>query len=545
LNVLDVLNPVETASVAMTTNGEFSGFVFDGIIFSGDGRYVFFTSQFFQFQAIDLNIGQVVGTIPGLFRFVQVQSFEDSQRRLLAVLSMPSGTTNVSALVLVDATNPSQLTVLNTFTPQTAMGMFFKFSHDGSRLYMAEPRRLVAYNLPGFTTAWEQPVPGSNFPRDHQLDVYGPNGEILGAWQSNAFIMLGAFPASPPDVSLSNSVTVNEAGGPTANFTVTLSAPTNHRTNIDYSTLNGTAESGSDYTNTSGTLTLAPGITSGIISIPINDDSMDEADETFTLNITSSPGIVTHGPRTVTIVDDDPPPSVTIADVSTTEGTSSFGNKLVPLTIMVSAASGQTVTVAYATAANTASDTDFVPVTGTVTLAPGETTIQLVLQYVSDRLAEGDETFFINLSNPNNATISDAQAVATIIDDDSPILQSAAGRATALEVFTFLREPFAATNQLYTGSDQRGRVMIFTLNLIVTPGLVVTAQAVDDQQVTHQLPVEFVGNVPSFIPVIPQEPALTQIVLKLPEGITTAGDLRVRIIARGRLSNQVLIAVKP
>ena len=43
--------------------------------------------------------------------------------------------------------------------------MFFKFSHDGSRLYMAEPGRLVAHNLPGFTTAWEQPVPGPNFPR--------------------------------------------------------------------------------------------------------------------------------------------------------------------------------------------------------------------------------------------------------------------------------------------------------------------------------------------------------------------------------------------
>jgi hypothetical protein len=57
--------------------------------------------------------------------------------------------------------------------------------------------------------------------------------------------------------------------------------------------------------------------------------------------------------------------------------------------------------------------------------------------------------------------------------------------------------------------------MVFTLNLILTLGVVVTAQGVDDQQATHQLPVEFVGNVPSFIPVIPQEPALTQIVLKV------------------------------
>ena len=168
-----------------------------------------------------------------------------------------------------------------------------------------------------------------------------------------------------------------------------------------------------------------------------------------------------------------------------------------------------------------------------------------MVQYVSDRLAEDDETFFINLSSPNNVTLADAQAVATIVDDDSAILQLALGRATALDAVTLLREPFAATNPVYFGSDKHGRVIVFTLNLILTPGLVVTAQAVDDQQVTHQLPVEFVGNVPSFIPVIPEEPALTQIVLKLPEGITTAGDLRVRIITRGRFSNQVVIAVKP
>lgn len=454
----------------------------------------------------------------------------------------------MTALLLVEATNPSQLTVLNTHTQQTAMGMFFKFSHDGSRLYMAEPRRLVAYNLPGFTTAWEQPVPGSNS-LDHQLEVYGPSGEILGAWQTSSptdvFSLFGAFPASPPDVSLSDSVTVNETGGATVNFTVTLSAPTNHRTNINYSTTSGTAEGGSDYTTTSGTLTLEPGITSGIISIPISDDNLDEADETLTLNITSSPGIVTHGPRTVTIVDDDPQPSAAIADVSTTEGTSTFGNKLVSFTVALSAASGQTVTVAYATAPDTASNTDFVPITGTLTFAPGQTTSNLVVQYVGDRLAEDDETFFINLSSPNNVTIADAQAVATIVDDDSPILQTASGRATALDAVTFLREPFTITNPLYFGSDKRGRVMVFTLNLILTPGLVVTAQGVDDQQVTHQLPVEFVGNVPSFIPVIPQEPALTQIVLKLPEGIMTAGDLRVRIITRGKFSNQVLVAVKP
>jgi hypothetical protein len=360
---------------------------------------------------------------------------------------------------------------------------------------------------------------------------------------TDVFNVFGTFPPSPPNVSLSDSVIVNETGGPTVNFTVSLSAPTNHRTNINYSTSNGTAESGSDYTSSSGTLILEPGVTSATISIPIIDDNLDEADETLSLNVSASPGIVTHGPRTVTILDDDPTPTVSIADANTIEG--SFGNNFIFFPVTLSAASGRTVTVSYATATNTASNTDFVPVSGTITFAPGETTQSVLVQYVGDRLAEDDETFFINLSNPSNVTIADAQAIVTIVDDDFPFVQNVLGRATALDAVNLVSEPFAVTNPFYFGDDHRGRVMIFTLNLIVTPGLVVTAEGVDAQQVTHQLPVEFVGNVPGFVPVLASQPALSQIVLRLPESITSAGDLRVRIIARGKISNEVLIAVKP
>jgi uncharacterized protein (TIGR03437 family) len=68
---------------------------------------------------------------------------------------------------------------------------------------------------------------------------------------------------------------------------------------------------------------------------------------------------------------------------------------------------------------------------------------------------------------------------------------------------------------------------------------------VDDQQVVYELPVEFVGTVPSFVPVLPDAPILTQIIVKLPDGITTPRDLQVSVTARGRTSNKALIAVKP
>ena len=35
-----------------------------------------------------------------------------------------------------------------------------------------------------------------------------------------------------------------------------------------------------------------------------------------------------------------------------------------------------------------------------------------------DLLDEGDETFFLNLTNPSNATIADGQGLGTITNDD-------------------------------------------------------------------------------------------------------------------------------
>ena len=542
-NMLDPSQPVETASVPLVRNAEFSGSPDDGIAFSGDGRYVFFANQFFDFAAIDLNTRQIVGTIPGAnFRFRFVESFEGPQQRLLAVAALPSGTVNTSSLLMVDATNPSQLQVLNNVSP--APGQYFKFANDGSRLFAAGDTGLRAFNLPSLTTAWDQPAPGSVI-RVHQLQVYGPNNEVMGAWSVSGFTsFFGAFPAIPPNVSLGASTMVNENGGPTAGFTVSLSAPTAHRVTVNYTT-SGTAQAGSDFTNPSGSLIIEPGATSGTINIPIIDDTLDEADETINLNIASNLGIVRTAQSTATILDNDPPPSASIDNASAFEGT--FFNSPLVFQITMSVASGQDISLAYSTTPGTASATDFTVSSGTVTIPAGQTFASIAIPITLDRLSEDDETFSLILSNPTNVALNNTTATGTILNDDAPVLAVAAPslRAIALDTFLTTTEPFALNNPNYFGDDKRTRISIFSLNMILTPGLVITAQGVDSQQVVHQLPVEFVGNVAGFNPVVPQEPFLTQIVLRLPDGITSAGDLQVRITARGRNSNQVLIAVKP
>jgi hypothetical protein len=111
--------------------------------------------------------------------------------------------------------------------------------------------------------------------------------------------------------------------------------------------------------------------------------------------------------------------SLSINDVTLTEGNS--GTKNATFTVTLSGETFQPVTVNYATANGTATaGSDYTATTGTLifNVNPGETSKQITVSILGDTLAESDETFFINLSNPINATIADTQGIATITNDD-------------------------------------------------------------------------------------------------------------------------------
>lgn len=123
---------------------------------------------------------------------------------------------------------------------------------------------------------------------------------MLGAWQISPGLgftsMFGAFSGVLPNVSVSDAQGVSESGtGAVATFTISLSAPASpHGVTVNYSTASGTAQVGSDFTSTSGTLILDPGVTTGVVTVPILDDGLDEPDETFLLNIAANLGIITR-----------------------------------------------------------------------------------------------------------------------------------------------------------------------------------------------------------------------------------------------------------
>src|SRR5205823_2810235 len=106
---------------------------------------------------------------------------------------------------------------------------------------------------------------------------------------------------------------------------------------------------------------------------------------------------------------DDNQPSISISDRTANEGDA--GTTPFVFTLALSNPSSQTVTVNYATANGTANtaDNDYQPASGTVTFLPGEVSQTITVNVNGDTKFEQDETFFVNLSNPTNATLADGQ----------------------------------------------------------------------------------------------------------------------------------------
>lgn len=102
-----------------------------------------------------------------------------------------------------------------------------------------------------------------------------------------------------------NDVEVPESGGP-AVFTVTRTGPTNNPVTVKYATANGTATAPADYTPVNGTLTFAAGETTKPVPVPINDDAVNEPDETFTVNLSAPTGAaIVDGVGQGTILDNE------------------------------------------------------------------------------------------------------------------------------------------------------------------------------------------------------------------------------------------------
>jgi hypothetical protein len=83
-----------------------------------------------------------------------------------------------------------------------------------------------------------------------------------------------------------NDVTITDETS-NATFTVSLDLPSDVDVTVDYATGNDSATAGEDYSGTSGQLTIPALQTSAQVSVPVLDDTLDENDESFFLNLSN------------------------------------------------------------------------------------------------------------------------------------------------------------------------------------------------------------------------------------------------------------------
>jgi hypothetical protein len=127
-----------------------------------------------------------------------------------------------------------------------------------------------------------------------------------------------------------DDVTVNEgAGGGTINstFTVQLSAPAAGETKVDFTTLPGSATTGSDFRRRVETLTFPAGTTMLMVDVVVNDDTRPEVNETFLVRLSNTTGgtAIQKEIGVGTIADDDVPAATNndlFANARTLTGTS-------------------------------------------------------------------------------------------------------------------------------------------------------------------------------------------------------------------------------
>jgi hypothetical protein len=286
----------------------------------------------------------------------------------------------------------------------------------------------VTYVTPGPVPRW---IVSEDFNSDGRPDLATANqgGNVVPTPNpppGNAVVLINKCSALPlPIHGLSVSdvtVTEGDSGTTNATFTVSLSAASSKTVAASFYAAPQEALRGSDYDAALGRVTFAPGVTSQTVTVPVKGDALDEFDETFLLLLTHPLNAKVVAQGRGTILDDDPPPAASIDDVTLSEG--DVGTKQATFNVSLSAASGKTISISYATADGSATaGTDYQATAGTVTFSPGQTTRTISVAVNGDTSIEPDETFFVNLSAPVNVTPADAQGQGVIRDDDTPVLQ--------------------------------------------------------------------------------------------------------------------------
>jgi hypothetical protein len=237
-----------------------------------------------------------------------------------------------------------------------------------------------------------------------------------------------AVAITPPAITV-DDVSVNEDSG-VANVVITRTGTDTADIVLNVATQDGTAQAGSDYVavDTDVTIPASDNPTETItVPIAIDADAVYEPDEQFGVVLTSVSGAIDSASdldAAVTIVNDDPPPTVALSDVSVNEDSG-----VATVTITRAGATAQDIVLNVATQDGTAqAGSDYVAVDTDVTIPASDNpteTITVPIAIDVDAVYEPDEQFSVVATAVTGAidSASDLSGAVTIVNDDpAPVI---------------------------------------------------------------------------------------------------------------------------
>ncbi|MFV9505668.1 MAG: Calx-beta domain-containing protein, partial [Oscillochloridaceae bacterium umkhey_bin13] len=237
----------------------------------------------------------------------------------------------------------------------------------------------------------------------------------------------------PATVRVGDATPADEGGLGTSflmDFPVTVTRPALVAIEVDYETVDLSAIGDEDFEVTTGTLTLAPGVLNGTISVRVLGDARFEPDELFGVRLTAIRAfgdIVALDPRIgIGTIRNDDLPGVRFAleEILVQENVGT-----VAIRVILEAPLATVAQIGYTTLApggaqgGTAQPgTDYVATDGTLTFAAGTTVQTITLTILNDAVVEPlYETVRLALINPNGVQIATPSLMTVVIvDDDQP-----------------------------------------------------------------------------------------------------------------------------
>ncbi len=213
------------------------------------------------------------------------------------------------------------------------------------------------------------------------------------------------------------SISVSDADatepGDAGQFTVTMSAESDKDTEVTY-TVTGTADGGVDYTTLSGTVAIAAGEKSATIDISVVDDAVLEESETVIVALVGTDDgdasiDDTNNTASITIADND---TATVS-IAASDADAAEPNDDGQFTVTLSQISDKDTDVSYVIAGTADSGSDFVALTGTVTILKGDTSAAINIQTLDSDLLEETETVIVTLVGTSDSDVTVAASGTT------------------------------------------------------------------------------------------------------------------------------------